>query len=129
MFMKNKIYIIIFIILIVAGSGFLIWQNVKNSQASSELIAFAKCLSEKGATMYGTESCEWCQRQRVDFKNAWQYINYVDCFKEPQKCVAQNIEAMPTWIFPSTSSGQAGQKLTGYQELKGLAQQSGCVLH
>ncbi len=119
--MKNKIYIIIFIILIAAGIGFLIWQNIKNSQAGPELIAFAKCLNEKGATMYGTESCEWCQKQKADFKSAWQYINYVDCFKESQKCVAQNIESTPTWIFSD------GQRLVGYQGFEGLAQQSGCV--
>ena len=119
---KSKIYPIIFFVLIAAGIGFLIWQSVKNNQANPELIAFAKCLTEKGAVMYGTDYCEWCQKQKADFKSAWQFINYANCQTDPQKCVAQNIQATPTWIFGN------GTKIESYQTLEQLSTESGCSL-
>ncbi len=120
--MRNKISVIIFIVLICGLIGFLIWQGARNAQASPALIAFAKCLTEKGLVMYGTDSCEWCQKQEADFKSAWQFINYANCIKNPQRCVAQNIESTPTWIFGD------GKRLVGYQTLGQLSKESGCPL-
>ncbi len=120
--MRNKISIIIFIVLICGAVGFLIWQGVKNAQASPALITFAKCLTEKGLVVYGTDSCEWCQKQKADFKSAWQFINYANCINDPQRCLAVNIESTPTWI--STD----GKRLVGYQTLEKLSEESGCFL-
>ncbi len=122
--MRNKTYLIIVsIIVLIAGAVcFLIWKQISVSQASPGLNAFAKCLADKGAVMYGTQSCSWCQKQEAGFKSAWQYINYTDCFKEPNKCVAEKIEGTPTWIFPD------GKRLVGYQPLENLSKESGCPL-
>lgn len=120
--MRNKTHLIIFIILIAGVIGFLIWQGVKNNQAAPALTAFARCLSEKGLVMYGTDSCEWCQKQKADFKSAWQFIKYVNCFNDVQQCSALAIESTPTWIFPD------GKRVVGYQTLGQLSQLSGCEL-
>ena len=120
--MRNKNYLIIFIILIGGLIGFLIWQGNKNNQASPALIAFARCLTEKEAIVYGTDSCEWCQKQKADFKSAWQFIKYVNCVNDPQTCTSLNIESTPTWIF------QGGKRLVGYQQLDSLSEASGCPI-
>jgi len=120
--MRNKISIIIFIVLIGGLIGFLIWQGVKNNQAGPALINFAKCLTEKGAVMYGTDSCEWCQKQKADFKSAWQFIKYANCISDPQRCVTVSIEGTPTWIL------EGGKRLVGYQTLDKLSRESGCPL-
>lgn len=87
-----------------------------------ELDAFAKCLTQKGAVVYGTDYCEWCQKQKADLGGGWQFINYVNCQTDPQKCVSQNIQGTPTWIF------QDGSRLVGYQTLDKLSQQTSCPL-
>ena len=122
--MNNKFYLIIIFVILAGVIGFLIWAQFEASQASPELDAFAKCLASKGITMYGTESCSWCQKQKAEFKSAWQYINYVDCFKNPNKCVAEKIEGTPTWIFPNDNN----KRIEGYRELKVLSGESGCPL-
>jgi len=83
---------------------------------------FAKCLAEKGITMYGTISCSWCQKEKFNFGTSFKYVPYVDCLTETQKCLALNIESVPTWIFPN------GERLVGYQGLEKLSQASGCPL-
>lgn len=122
--MSNKFYLIAVFVILAGAIGFLVWEQIKTNQASLELDAFAKCLAGKGITMYGTESCEWCLKQKADFKSAWQYINYVDCFKDPNRCVAEKIEGTPTWIFPNDNN----KRIAGYRELKVLSEESGCVL-
>ena len=122
--MSNKFYLIIVLVVIVGVIGFLVWGQFSVSRASPELDAFAKCLAGKGITMYGTESCSWCLKQKEEFKNAWRYINYVDCFKDPNRCVAEKIEGTPIWIFPNDNN----KRIAGYRELKVLSEESGCAL-
>ncbi|NCN94948.1 hypothetical protein GW888_01600 [Candidatus Wolfebacteria bacterium] len=122
--MSNKFYLIAVFAILAGAIGFLVWEQFRTNQASPELDAFAKCLASKGITMYGTEPCAWCQKQKADFKSAWQYVNYVDCFKDPNRCVAEKIEGAPTWIFPNDNN----KKISGYRELKVLSGESGCPL-
>jgi hypothetical protein len=120
--MRSTSFLIIFLVLIFGAIGFVVWLGAKNSRTDPGLVAFAACLSEKGAVMYGTESCSWCQKEKDGFKNAWHLINYVDCINDPKQCLALGIESTPTWIFPE------GKKFVGYQGLKKLSEESGCPL-
>lgn len=122
--MSNKFYIITILVILAGLIGFLVWAQIKNNQASPELDAFAKCLAGKGITVYGTESCSWCLKQKALFKSAWQYINYVDCLKDSNKCIAEKIEGTPTWIFPNDNN----KRIEGYRELKVLSDESSCSL-
>ncbi|MCX6798840.1 MAG: hypothetical protein NTW59_01955, partial [Candidatus Diapherotrites archaeon] len=42
---------------------------------------FAKCLTEKGVTVYGfgTSWCTFCTEQEKMFGNAWKDLNYIEC--------------------------------------------------
>ncbi|HLC47432.1 MAG TPA: hypothetical protein VJI75_06950 [Candidatus Nanoarchaeia archaeon] len=82
---------------------------------------FAKCLTEKGAVMYGTEWCPHCKTQKELFGDSFKYVNYVDCDKNSGECIAKGIEGYPTWII-------GGGKYPGVQQFTTLKQLSGCEI-
>jgi len=84
--------------------------------------AFAKCLAEKGITMYGAYWCPHCKNEKQAFGSSFQYVPYVECTKEIEKCLSQKIDEYPTWIFPD------GRKLEGEQGIAKLAAASGCPI-
>lgn len=113
--------VLIVVIALVAGSIMLFLPKpVSNTQAA----ALANCLTENGAKMYGTSTCPDCKRQKAFFGDAFQFVNYVECFidGEPnQECLDVEIERFPTWIID-------GVKYTGSKQLSQLAELSGCSL-
>lgn len=96
--------------------------------SATQLENFAKYLTEKGAIMYGTYWCSHCQNQKKLFGDAFKYINYMECTKEPNRCVAAGINGYPTWTIPKSASEsglpaeEAGVlKLEGEVSLENLA--------
>jgi len=83
------------------------------------LDAFAQCLTNKSAVMYGTEWCSHCKNQKQAFGDSFQYIDYVDCDKERQKCVDAGVRGFPTWKIN-------GELYPGEQELYTLAGLTKC---
>jgi len=119
--MKKLIAVLVLVGAVVV-LGYAVFRPHGSPYTPAVLDDFAKCLTQKGAVMYGTDYCEWCQKQKADFGSSWQFINYANCQLDPQKCVAQNIQSTPTWIFGD------GQKLVGYQTLENLSKQTSCPL-
>lgn len=69
---------------------------------------FAKCLSGKGAKMYGVFWCTHCNDQKEMFGKSWQYVDYVECStpdgrSEQDICRAANVTSYPTWVFSAES--------------------------
>jgi len=118
----TKNILIILIVVALGLLGFLIWGGLRNVPNNPELESFARCLTEKGAVMYGTNWCSWCQKEGANFNDAWRFISYIDCSEKPKDCLVLGVEVTPTWIFPD------GKKLVGYQGLEKLARESGCEL-
>lgn len=87
----------------------------------SKYDTFAQCLTEKGATMYGTEWCSHCQNQKKTFGKSFQYINFVDCDFNSGECLRNGIRGYPTWMINET-------KYTGEQPLFRLASLTNCKL-
>ncbi len=83
--------------------------------------SFAQCMTEKGWTMYGTDWCPHCQRQKELFGKSVGYINYVNCDLSNQ-CDAAGVQAYPTW------GGPDGLLPSGTKSLAELAKASGCTL-
>lgn len=76
--------------------------------------SFAKCLTEKGAVMYGAmDSCKYTQGQKAMFGKSFKYINYYD-FKE-----LLGIKKTPTWVIN-------GQWYENVQPFDKLATLTGC---
>ena len=89
------------------------------SNSPGKYDAFATCLFEKGATMYGTEWCSHCQNQKKTFGKSFKYVDYVDCDKDRDECLRNGVKGYPTWIIN-------GEKYSGEQSLQRLASLTDC---
>jgi len=107
----NTIILIAFLVTIVGCSN-----NVAIDKGPEEL---AKCLTDKGAVMYGAEWCGHCKNQKSNFGESFQYINYVDCDEEESKCRAAGIRGYPTWVIET-------KLYPGEKSLNRLADITGC---
>ncbi|PIU20848.1 MAG: hypothetical protein COT15_05120 [Candidatus Diapherotrites archaeon CG08_land_8_20_14_0_20_34_12] len=124
--MKLDLIIGAIIVLVLISIAGLVVMNMLTPKASNEKIAdFAKCLTSKGAKMYGTFWCSHCKSQKELFGDAFQYITYVECDlgggKTAQECIENNIDGYPRWIIN-------GKQYAGEQTFQELAQASGCEL-
>ena len=119
--MKNiiSVGVIIAIIFIV---GWFVFGFGGQPKTATALDGFAQCLTQKGFTMYGAYWCPHCQNEKAAFGDAFKEVNYVECTKEPDKCVAAKVDGYPTWIGPG------GVRLEGEQGIERLAKASGCAL-
>jgi len=98
-----------------------------NAGGDPKMDAFAKCVSSKGAKMYGTFWCPHCAEQKELFGDSFQYITYVECGipgsrQITQECKQLGLKRTPTWIFAD------GQRHEGKMELNDLSKQTGCPL-
>jgi hypothetical protein len=77
--------------------------------------------------LYGVASEKDTQEQKIIFKEAREYLPYIEC-QEPEtkqltfECQLANIQTFPTWEFPN------GEKVIGKISLEKLAELSGCSL-
>lgn len=97
-------------------------SSLKTISSTDQL---AKCLTTKGAKMYGADWCPHCSDQKKDFGTSFRFIKYIECDPkgpnaDPSTCQKAAIEAYPTWILPGTKN------LTGTQQLADLASWSKC---
>jgi hypothetical protein len=122
----NK-FLIILIVVVIVLIALLVWGGIWSVKKTApktapKLETFAQCLAEKNITMYGAKWCQWCQKEKAAFGDAFKYVPYVECPENAKKCLELGINGYPTWIFPD------GKILQGYQGLEKLSQESGCVL-
>ncbi len=111
---KSKYYIIggAIIAIILAAVAY----SVYSISRPGEYDSFAKCLSEKGAVMYGAmDWCKFTQAQKAMFGSSFKYINYHEFNELP------GIKKTPTWVI-----GGAWQE--NVQPFDKLASLTGCKL-
>ena len=113
-----KVLAVILVFLVVgaaAGSYFAFFSQGK--QTPKERLA--RCLSEKGVSLYGMATCPHCQEQKDKFGTAVKHLDYVDCLQNQNLCKGKGIEVVPTWIIDGT-------KYEGVRDLSQLAEMTGC---
>jgi hypothetical protein len=77
---------------------------------------FAKCLTGKGAVMYGAiEWCKYTQGQANMFGKSFKYVNYKD------EVELEGIRTRPTWVI----NGKWYEKV---QSFESLAAATGCTI-
>ena len=75
---------------------------------------FAKCLTDKGAIMYGAIlTCKYTQGQAAMFGKSFKYVNYKEATELP------GIRTTPTWII----NGKRYEKVQSFDYLASL---TGC---
>ncbi len=112
---KFKIYstlIVIFIALVFSVGAY----TFINSKKPGIYDNFAKCLSEKGAVMYGADFCQYSHAQKGMFGKSFKHINYKD-FSENS-----DIRITPTWIY-------GGEKFERVQSFERLSELTGCSIN
>ena len=88
--------------------------------SSVSVETFARCLTERGMKMYGTDTCGACRTQKNFFGAAFSYITYINCGTQAQVCQSRGIGYYPTWEDGS------GNLHPGGQSFPSLSQMSGC---
>jgi len=91
---------------------------VSKSNISAEE-GLAKCLTEKGAVMYGSAWCDFTKGQKQTFGDAFQYVAYVECTENQESCHGKGVTIYPTWVINDKS-------YPGEQQLIFLAGLSDC---
>lgn len=120
---KNNITITIILVVVILS----IVLFVNNPKEVGEYDSFAKCLTDKGAILYGAYWCPHCNEQKEIFGEGVKYINYIECSLpnrggQTQFCIQEGIRAYPTWEFND------GTKAEGKFSLKQLSEKTGCIL-
>ncbi len=102
---KNKTIIISVVVLLV-----LVAAITYASFAPGKYDSFAKCLTEKGAVMYGEDWCENTNGQKAMFGKSFKYVNYE---------IKPDIRIRPTWVI----DGKDYERVQSFQRLSAL---TGC---
>lgn len=82
---------------------------------------FAKCLTEKGAVVYGNNLCSYTGKQLNFFGKSKEYLNYIRCEKNDKLCDEKGVKITPTWEFE-------GKTYSGVQTFEALARITGCEI-
>ena len=109
---KFKIYAriaIVFSVLILSIGAFAFIDSKKPGDYDS----FAKCLTEKGAVMYGASFCKYSSAQKGMFGKSFKFVNYKDFSENP------DVKITPTWEIN-------GRLIERVQSFDGLAELTGC---
>jgi hypothetical protein len=116
----RKMFLMILVVALLVTLVLVLWPKFAASQQIPPRTAFAECLTAKGVTMYGEDTCPNCQLQKGMFEDDFKFIHYVDCVVDQNTCAQQNIQGYPTWI------GQ-GKTVMGIQTFIQLGQLGGCA--
>ncbi|RMD57666.1 hypothetical protein D6825_03325 [Candidatus Woesearchaeota archaeon] len=124
--MKLSTKVLLALIVLSAGFFYLKGGGVSGA-AIAEHSAFAQCVTDSGAKMYGAYWCPHCNEQKRMFGASWDIINYVECSLpnragQTEACKIAGIQSYPTWEFGD------GERVSGTQTLAQLSEKTGCSL-
>jgi hypothetical protein len=137
---KHIIGFLVGIIVIVGGIAFIASKQPVTGPASDyNLVAFAQCLRDKGATFYGAFWCPHCQATKKIFgPEATKVLPYVECSTPDGRgqlpiCIDKKVESYPTWEFADGTrlGGELSPDMTptpGFITLAQLAEKTNCPL-
>ncbi len=114
--MKKKISNIIFLavgLLIVLVLVFVLAYKPNNTDEST-----AKCIADN-SKLYVSKTCSHCAQQKIILGDYIAFFDIVDCTDNPQECIEQGIQYVPTWVI-------GGEKYTGAHEIQELKEITGC---
>ncbi len=101
--LQQTIFIAVFAIVIIAA--LILFDPVINPEKYDN---FAKCLTEKNISFYGSVNCPHCYEQKEMFGDSFQYVTYVECsdpsgYGQTKECQDAGIQYYPSWGFPDGS--------------------------
>lgn len=91
------------------------------SQRPGEYDDFTKCLTEKGAVIYGNDFCSYTGKQLNFFGRSEKYLNYVKCIDNQDLCDSKGVTLTPTWEI----NGSMHKSVQTFEKLSSL---TGCEI-
>lgn len=116
----------LYAVLIVAAFGLAFYLGNRMQHKHD---AFARCLKDRGVTMYGAWWCPHCTEQKEKFGASFEYAPYIECgvkgdlHGQNPVCKDAGITHFPTWQFPPT-----GERVERIFSLEELSDRTGCPL-
>ncbi|MCX6820405.1 MAG: hypothetical protein NT016_00405 [Candidatus Aenigmarchaeota archaeon] len=111
--------------LVLIAAGYIAWHYYSGGTVTppgpEQYDAFAKCLTQKGITMYGLVTCLHCAEQKAMFGSSFQYVTYVECSTQQALCSAKGVQFVPSWEINGTVE-------VGVKALAALSAETGCPL-
>ena len=112
----KKYFIFIAVILIIILLSLSVFNYIKKPGKYDD---FAKCLTEKGAVIYGNDYCQYTNKQLNFFGKSEEYLNYIRCSENQKLCDDKNIKITPTWEI----NGKMYEQVQSFETLSAI---SGC---
>lgn len=103
---KKRKVIAIIVITFLALFSLIVYPLVSEGKYND----FAKCLTDKGAVMYGEDWCKYTNAQKAMFGKSFKYINYQ---------VKPGLKVRPTWVID-------GKEYLTVQSFQTLSRLTGC---
>jgi hypothetical protein len=128
---KKNILFLIIVILVLGVITAVLLQSSSTPTGPGKYDAFAQCLKDKGAILYGAFWCPHCQAQKALFGSSAKFLPYVECStpdgqNQTKECTDKGITSYPTWILKDGTvipdENEAGVSLTT------LAAKTSCIL-
>ncbi len=95
-------------------------------EAASDLVAFAKALSDDGVEFFGAAWCDLCTEQKNLFEDGQNYLPFIEVTNPDHSLNAtgtdEEISIFPTWRF------QDGTEVEGMLSLADISQHSGIAI-
>jgi len=75
-------------------------DTADDEEQMTYFINLAKCVTSKHVSMFGSDMCGVCKRQKASLGVGFKFIDYKDCSKDhhQKSCQDNNIDRYPTWI-------------------------------
>lgn len=115
--MKKYVFIAVLLISLIL----FLYTAYARSQRPGKYDYFAKCLTEKGAIIYGNDFCSYTAKQLNFFGKSKEYLNYVKCIDNEALCNSKGVKLTPTWEINNKMYEQV-------QTFERLAELSGCEI-
>jgi hypothetical protein len=120
----KKIWILIIVAAILMSLLFIAKPMITGqsiSEQKEKIDTFAKCITNSGAVMYGTDWCGFCQKQKKEFGRSFKEINYVNCDYNKDECLVNGVSGYPTWKIND-------ETYSGFQSFRTLSRLTGCEI-
>ena len=125
----NYKYSTVFVIIMLAVALLIATGCKKNGNdyTQKDVAEFAKCLTDKGAVMYGAFWCPHCANVKKKFGSAFQFITYVECDPRGENsksdlCIKKGIQNYATFEFSD------GSRLVGEPTWEEMGVKTGCLV-
>lgn len=107
------------IVALVAAFVLLSYTVYVRAQRPGQYNDFAKCLTEKGAVIYGNDFCSYTAKQLNFFGKSKEYLDYVKCIDNQELCDSKGVRTTPTWEI----DGKMHEQVQTFETLAAL---TGC---